>query len=193
MRVLSRLLIALPVLGIVSAGCGQPGSPAGPVGSPFSESALRRIVQDVSGGGSELCPTCLSIRGTITVDASVGTLSAAYPGNSSLDGLQKIGIPSEFTILNGLSAPSMTATGHVAEYELRRFSLSVSAGRASLSMVLNSPPPEFAFSVTGTSVPAFRIVSDSSCSSGQRIETTAVFHLEHLGRTELRDSHCVAT
>jgi hypothetical protein len=148
----------------------------------------------VSGGNSNVCiPSCPAIQGVITLDSSLGTLSAAYPGTSGLDGHQSPGTPSAFSVHNEIGAtPSMTATGHVAEYEpLRSFSLSVSAATASLLMVMNSPPPEFAFLVTGDAVPTFRIVDDPSCSSGQRLETTAVFHLEHLGRTELRDSHCV--
>ena len=193
MRTMSRLFSVL-ALSCVASACGQAASPTGPAANPFSESTLRRIVSDVGGGNSEVCIPCRTIQGVLTLDSSLGTLSTVYPGTSGLESSQKLGVPTEFHMHNGLfGPPSMTATGRVAEYELRRFSLSVTSAKASLSMVMNSPPPDFAFLVEGSAEPTFAIVSDASCASGQRLETKAVFNLQHLGRTELRDVHCIPT
>jgi len=190
---MSRLFSALALACLVS-GCGQVGSPTSPSGNSFSESMLYRIVSDVGGGNSENCPTCRGIQGVITVNSPRGTVSTAYPGTSRLETFQIIGKPFEFFLHPGLLGPPlMTATGRLAEYELTYFSLYVMPEKASLRMIMNAPPPDFSFLVEGSSVPIFDIVNDASCSSGQRLETSAVFHLEHLGRTELRDVHCIAT
>jgi hypothetical protein len=191
MGMLKRLFAVLAISVFVS-GCGQSASPTSPAAT---EGSLRRIVGDVSGGnvGSCIINTCTTIQGALTLDFSAGTLSTEYP-RLQLETYQSVSNLFTFSIHGGLSGPpQMTAAGRMADYELRQFSLSVSPTAVSVFLVLNSPPPDLAFEMSGSAVPAFRIVDDSACSSGQRIETTALFHLEHFGRTELRDSHCVAT
>ena len=185
-------LFAVPAILLFVSGCGQSASPTSPAAT---EGSLRRIVGDVSGGnvGGCVINVCTTIQGALTLDFSAGTLSTTYP-RLQLETFQLLADPLNFSIHGGLlGPPQMTATGRMADYEVRQFSVGASSTAVSVYVVLNSPPPDLAFEISGSAVPSFRFVDDATCSSGRRLETTALFHLEHFGRTELRDSHCVGT
>jgi hypothetical protein len=173
------------LLAVLSGGCGQFVSPSSPAAT---EGSLRRIVDDVSGGNVGTCTgaTCAAIQGDVGVTSNAGTLTQVYPAQSLATGSQNASQPREFDIF----ASTMTATGRLAERGLALFVLEVSPQSATVWINLNGPNDAILLA-TGTATPQFTVTSDTSCTSGQRLQTTLSLHLPYLGQTDIVDNHCI--
>jgi hypothetical protein len=186
-RVVAWLFV---LVSVTALSCG--GSVTAPIDASH-DGSLRRIVDDI--GGINLNPGCVDptfppcppIEGTVQIITNSGTFSTSYlqivfPSIAR----QNSDDPRDFR----LKLPHMDGSGRLEDSVVLRFEFIVRPTVASVAVVFTSPREDFFYEASSQGVPTFDSIADSHCFSGQRLETTVTVLLEHLGKAEIRDSHC---
>ena len=192
-RAMRLLLPTLIILAMSLAGCtvSEISNPLHPTEIRPGSGSLNREVDDVASGGSDVCGDCIAFEGSLTLNASGATLSASYGGSGS-DATQLLGQPREFAMHASIQSPGAPLTGSgrfATDFAGWVYFLAVKPTSASITVQFRTSEGVFRASAAGT--PSFQFVSDAGCPSGTLLITRFVVHLEHFGRTEVVDRHCI--
>ena len=170
------------VVCLLACGCAQESSPVAPgsVSSGAGGARTERKVGDPA--GVLVCDSvnpCTALTGVVRFSGPSLTFTAGTLGQMDASD------PSWY------SARTMFAVQPSGRLQDSTISLvlTVDSSQAHLTVFLQ-PPNEAEVRIAGIAVPQFSDVADSSCASGQRLDTQFVVNLEKFGRTQVTHGHC---
>ena len=180
----------LPVVGLAicftAFGCTGVATPTRPSASADVPASLNRVVDDAGGSGD---PECLVERpcrliGQVRITAASSTSVGNYSPFGT-KGVQTLGNINDFAFF-----ALLTGTGRFEGAQPSSIFLDVSASVATVTVQMPAPGGRL-YLATASATPVFTAIADASCVlTGVRLDTRLVVTLEHLGKTEITDSHC---